>query len=596
MITLQTIFSWVKWKTYIRWKSTWGSFYFVSGKWGERLGLLILLIDSVKAILYTTVYYSVFTFIIFNENLDLIDNQNATIGYIINKIASIQNNSLIIWNIYFLILLMYCVFVGVKASNWSQFSEDIELLSNTKLSKKYTRALLLFESMIWNYRTFVLNIVTLGISLNLAAGANFINIVIFFIIANLLYLILSFSFALIHYLYIFYRSYWMKGSILILQIVLTRLILIYVGYNLASIFQNWIRKAPFYSTGFTNEDLELWTQQGYSIVTDNISFLFTSKWIPYNYISSLYYNDKFGLLFLILFALVLIIFFVLVIFKNIFTFEKYKSDYNYTLLPLLEKLHRNFIFKIPFMGKKSNYFKMFFRSPIAFRKMDHLVGGLFFWGLIGIYSGLLSGTDLSEKPSIFIIYLIVYFNTYFFCENFYNHFKGLIALDSEGEKALLYLNTSQNLWKLLKQKILIFSVYTILTTLISQTILTVVSGSNLNLMIWLLLSQTSSLIMFILFLLIPSVYNAHFNFFNIEQVGEFADQKTTSSIINLVITGALIPLLMIPCILYLFERIDLTKLIFVNCIIILGQFLVSIGLIVLFKKKVSNTKYFWGRY
>ncbi|MGV6981952.1 hypothetical protein [Bacillus pumilus] len=593
---MKTIFSWIKWKTYIRWKSTWGSFYFVRGKWGERLGLLILFIDSIKAILYTTVYYSIFTFIIFNRDFSKIDNQNSAIGFLISKVSSIQNNSLMIWNVYFLILFIYCVFVGIKSSIWSQFSEDKELLSNTKISKKYTRALLLFESIIWNYRNFVLNIVTLGISLNLAMGAGFINLAFFFIISNSLYIILSLYFALIHYFYIFYRSYWMKGSILVLQIVLSRLILIYVGYKIASIFQVWIRKAPFYSSEFTNADLELWTHEGYSIVTEKISFLFTSNWIPYNFISSLYLNDKIGVLFVVLFALISIIFFILLIFKKIFTFENYKSEYNYTILPYMEKLHRCTIFKIPILDKKRNFFNIFFRSPIVFRKLDHLVGGLFFWGVIGLFSGLLSGAELHEKYSLFVIYLIVYFNTYFFCEYFYNHFKGLLALDSEGEKALIYLNTSQNLWMLLKQKILIFSVYTILTTLISQIILAVVSGCNLNLMIWLLFSQTSSLIMFILFLLIPSVYNAHFNFFNIEQVGEFADQKTTSSIINLVITGVLIPILMIPCILYLFEKIDLTKLIFVNCIMILVQLLVSVLLIFLFKKKVSHTKYFWGRY
>lgn len=194
------------------------------------------------------------------------------------------------------------------------------------------------------------------------------------------------------------------------------------------------------------------------------------------------------------------------------------------------------------------------------------------------------------------MYLIIYFHTYFYCESFYNHFKGLIALDSEGEKALLYLNSSQNLWVLLKQKIIVFMTYALFTTLITQFVLYFLSGFNFYLLIWLLVGQTTSLLLFILFLVLPSVYNAHFNFFNIEQVGDFADQKTTSSIINLTITGGLIPLLMIPCIVYLFDSIDLIELAYINMSIIFIELIAVVFLIYMFKRKVSSNNYFWGRY
>ncbi len=58
------------------------------------------------------------------------------------------------------------MFVGFKSSRWSQFANDRELLQNV-ISNKFVELFLFVESIAWNFRSFFLRLVSLGIALNL---------------------------------------------------------------------------------------------------------------------------------------------------------------------------------------------------------------------------------------------------------------------------------------------------------------------------------------------------------------------------------------------------------------------------------------------
>lgn len=75
---------------------------------------------------------------------------------------------------------------------------------------------------------------------------------------------------------------------------------------------------------------------------------------------------------------------------------------------------------------------------------------------------------------------------------------------------------------------------------------------------------------------IPSVYNPHFTFFNIEQLEDFADKKITSSIVKLGTVGIIIPSLMIPCVLYLVDLINLLEVFIINISVLMVVLIVSI--------------------
>ncbi|ARK32388.1 hypothetical protein [Halalkalibacter krulwichiae] len=592
---MQGLYSWLKWKTYIRWHNTWGAFYFLKGKWGSRVGLFLFLIDFIKAISYTVIYYSIFRFIILNEKILSLEDHSVTSRFIIEQLANLQNNTYFLWNIYFLLVILFCGFVGAKSSLWSLFSEDKVLLQNYSWTPQYVQTFLLIESIIWNYRPFALGILSLGISLSLAMGKSIWFVLLFTLILTLMYLWISFLFAVISYLYVLYRSYRVNRYILLIQLITLKTIALVIGYRLSVLFVPWLQQIPFFSSDFTSEQLENWIYDGYQIFGESISFLFTKLWMPNNYFAYFIYNNELFSLFILIVIGILVSMFILFLLQRYIFIDEYKYSYHYSLLPVIESVHSKLLFKLKWMKQNSIFYKLFYRSPIVFRQIGQLGGDLGFWLITGVFLGLVIDAEWGNKLVIFLLYLFVYFHTYFYCERFYSTYKGYFSLDSEGENALLYLNNEENLWFLLKKKLVVFITYAAIPILVSQIVLFLFTF-NVQLLLWLVVSQGVSILVFTMILYIPTVYNAQFHYFNLEQVGEFADQKMTSSLSNLLTVGVFIPLLMLPCVLYLLDMIDLTKLVMINSSLLLVKGIAALTVINLFKRKVRKDYYFIGRY
>jgi hypothetical protein len=202
---------------------------------------------------------------------------------------------------------------------------------------------------------------------------------------------------------------------------------------------------------------------------------------------------------------------------------------------------------------------------------------------------------LREKGGVLFIFLLSYYHVFFYCESFFSSYKGLISLDGEGQNALLYSYTIDNLWILLKKKIFTANIYIGTTLLFSDIAIFLISSTDLIVMIWILINQFIVMAAFNILLFIPSVYNPHFNFFNIEQLDDYADRKFTSSTVTLTIVGILLPIMMIPCIFYMIGSFDLKALLLFNALSLLMIIAIMIPVLLMLKKRTIKKDLMFSR-
>lgn len=592
---MKKLIAWIKWKTYIRWKNMWASFFFLRGKWSSSFGLVALIYDTVQAIFYVLAYYSLFQFIILNESITNLQLDGLLINYIINILSEIQDSTLYLWNIYFLIVFIYCVFIGFKSSRWSQFSNDRELLKNI-IPNKFIELFLFVESIVWNFRIFFLRIILLGIVLIIVTKQPIVNVFLLLIILILLYIFLGLLFAMVHYLYIFYRSYLINKYLLVFQLILFKTLSFLLGYLFSHQLYWWIKQAPFLSADFTSEQLRSWMNKGTETFWLSLLFIIEDRRLPYNYFSYRIYNDDFfpllmGLMIGILFIVIALVYAQ----KFIYKFDGYNRNLNDNILPILESVHYKTLFLFHSLKKVGNYFKISYRSPIVLKRVNHIAGNSLYWFIVGVFSGLLLDSEVYSKVSILILYTLFYFHVYFFYENFYETFKGVLSLDSEGKNAFLYLYAENNLWHLLKMKMLVAFTYASFIILAGDFVIFVITGISFKILVWIILNHLAILLTVGILQFIPSVYNIRFNFFNIEQLEDFADKKIISSVINFSTVGVIIPVLMLPCVLYILDSINLSEAFILNVVFLIVIVVISLSILLLFKYRLKKRSFITGR-
>lgn len=591
---MRELITWVKWKTYIRWKNMWTSFYFLKGKWSSTFGVVAFIFDTVQAIFYTLAYYSLFQFIILNRSISNLQMDGVFTSYVVKILSEVQDSTFYLWNMYFLIVFIYCIYVGFKSSRWSQFSNDRELLQNF-IPNKFVELFLFIESIAWNFRLFLLRLVSLGVVLSIVTEQPILNTLLLLIVLVLLYIFLSLLFAIMHYFYILYRSYLTNKYILIFQQIIFKVLSIFLGFLFSNQLYWWIKQAPFLTTNFTSEQLRDWLDNGVEKVGSSLLFLIEDRRLLYNDLSYKIYNNEFisPIIGLVVGTLLIVLFLVLSR-KYFLNFDGYNRDVN-SVISVLEGVHSKILFRFKPLGRVSNYFKIFYRSPVVLKKINHIAGDSLYWFIIGIFSGLLIDSDISLKVNILIIYILFYFHVYFFYDNFYTTFKGILSLDSEGENAFLYLYAKNNLWHLLKMKMFVALTYATLIILAGDLVIFLLTDIPFKVIIWIVLNHLAILLLFGVIQFIPSVYNPHFTFFNIEQMEDFSDKKITSSVINLSAVGVVIPALMIPCVLYLVDSIDLSEVFILNMFFLIVILLVSLSILVLFKNKLKKRNFITRR-
>ncbi|MFU0790753.1 MAG: hypothetical protein ACFWT6_12445 [Virgibacillus proomii] len=592
---MRVLWNWIKWKTYIRWKDTWGTFFFTKGKVSSTIGLIAVLIDCVKALFFSVAYYSVFKLVLLNRSITQFESETPIIKFFLQELAIIQNNEIYFWNLYWLVLFIFCLFVGYKSSRWAQFSEDKFLLeSHLGLPDRQVNFFLFLESIAWNFRTFIMNLLSLNIALLLATNSSFFDIFIYICSSVLLYIFLSLLFTCLHYLYVVYRTHWINGRFLIFQLISTKLLAIYIGFLSASQLYNWVQQAPFFSNEFTSQELNDWYFMGIERVEELLFFPIRFVGLPHNFWSINLYHDNLLVLFICLCVIFIIIIFV---YKSIsmVKIDTYSTNTGYVILPILEKIHHWFLFNTGIVRKNANYLKTFYRSPLMLKKINGFGGDLLFWILTGVFAGLLGGVSFEGKGGVLFIFLLSYYHVFFYCESFFSSYKGLISLDGEGQNALLYSYTIDNLWILLKKKIFTANIYIGTTLLFSDIAIFLISSTDLIVMIWILINQFIVMAAFNILLFIPSVYNPHFNFFNIEQLDDYADRKFTSSTVTLTIVGILLPIMMIPCIFYMIGSFDLKALLLFNALSLLMIIAIMIPVLLMLKKRTIKKDLMFSR-
>ena len=249
----------------------WTSFYFLKGKWSSSFGVVAFIFDTVQAIFYVLTYYSLFQFIILNKSIFNLQLDGVFTSYVIKILSEVQDSTFYLLNIYFLIIFIYCLYVGFKSSRWSQFSSDRELLQNF-MPNKFVELFLFIESIAWNFRLFILRVVSLGVVLNVVTEQPILNTLLLLIVLVLLYIFLSFIFAIMHYFYILYRSYLVNKYILIFQQIIFKVLSIFLGFLFSNQLYWWIKQAPFLTSNFTSDQLRDWLDNGIEKVGSSLLF------------------------------------------------------------------------------------------------------------------------------------------------------------------------------------------------------------------------------------------------------------------------------------------------------------------------------------
>lgn len=127
-----------------------------------------------------------------NEFLHTATTGAPFLDFLLQKISQINNNVYILWQFYFVYVIVFSVIVGIKASKWNLSSMDMEwLLSHFKLSLSKANSMVIFETICWNIRSFIIHILTLLFSLSYAIGLNISMVIGLTLLSFSLYLFVS---------------------------------------------------------------------------------------------------------------------------------------------------------------------------------------------------------------------------------------------------------------------------------------------------------------------------------------------------------------------------------------------------------------------
>lgn len=511
--------------------------------------------------------------LILNNNFILTNNQY--LNELINFFAKNKINFLILFLFYILIFIYQNSIKSVNIGKNSMFKDW--MLANTTIKRSNLNLLMYLDFILYkslDIATFQIPIVIMTLWYLNYYVYNIIVISILYGISIVLLLTLG---SLIYSLNLSLRTDSNSVKKIIVLNIFKIIICIAMFNPIGRHLSTWVGDFPLTSKIVPLSDFHNW------INTFNVKYIESFLDIFYEFIERFNYLNQLNLI-IVLSTLILILSISIMLISKFTAISKFK-DY----CPI-EEINS----KTKKSGMIITQLKIFIRSKFILLKSNNLAGNIFYWCLVGLYSGLFRSIEFKSKMYYFLIVSYIFYSSYILIISTFENLSAKFCIDGEGKQIYWWVNS--NLFKLFKYKQVVFGLYITVIMGVTNFIIFGMVETNFIFLVVVFITQLIFSITLFNILSIPSIVFSHFDYVNIEEINDFADRKNLFDSINVVIVIVFIPMLVLPTASFMTDYITSIPIYIAMqfaflCVVLI---LLNLGIEKLIKNKLNSKSYIYS--
>lgn len=554
------VIKWIIWRNYIRWKDRWKNLKIFNNYYkGGNYWKLYTLYELIYSFFIFFGSFTIFSWLIKGDSFKL-QLDNAILQFLLENVEILRSDPNIIWILVSFAFFLFSISSGLKAANWAEESKGDWLFQNVIKLTVIKRFALVAESLVWSSRELLFKIFPVIMALSLLTrDALQIPLVLIYLIV--IFATFSFMIAYLYILIMQLRIYASQQSLYsLITPIFIRLIAVVSGYYLFNYFKAWIVDLPFLRNNLEEikgEDFNKWLLEGMEVGLNLISPLWelvVNKYSPFLYLVN-FSGPSYISFFVVLLSYSLILCFV-IFFLNLL-------DKNFHSIPSNNKNSYKKFSIINFIPKKFKlYYKISVKTDYSIKRYPNYMGSLLFWFLVSGFSTVTNGLETDSKLYIMCISFLIFYPIYFWIVNSASNLCGILALESDGRHALIYFSAGKSLWDIFVRKFTLFTFIVIPVLLIEIVVVGIIGNINSQTILLILFSKIVFILFSIYITFIASIYSPHFEFNNPDQILDYPDRKIVDQLVNYLVIAMIIPLFMLPTVLYLADSLSYANFVF----------------------------------
>ncbi|WP_339158041.1 hypothetical protein MKX50_24715 [Paenibacillus sp. FSL W8-0186] len=474
----------------------------------------------------------------------------------------------LIWAIVSFLMIAVSTLSGIKSAKWELNTQDDFLLQNVWFSEQIKHLLLRLEHILWDAKQWISFLLPVLAAIVWTTRIPPLHAIWILALSFLVFTILTQGIAALYSGILKTRDRSRAALVgTMAGAIIARTVIVALCTIAGRIAAPWVNTFPLIQRELDVQALETWQREGSKLFMEEVQhvlrFLLESWW-PHVALADLFMLQASG--WLILWAIV----FGGAITGtrlNAFSRRNRQIAFNKILETLYGKLHS--IVPAKDAGLLSARIKVLCRSSYTLRNLQALFGGIGFWILIGIFSGMLSRVNV-DKIEYAVLSFMSFMIMYFLSFELYSSLSGKISLEASGERIILDLMAERTLWNELQQQ---WSIHKLLAWPIfafGQLVVILLSGKFSILLLLLLPVQAIYVWCFTLICHIPSVIHPRFDYLNPEQIQDYPEKEVIRGITHYIVLGVILPVALLPLILYMADYIEFSWFISLQYIVIPG--------------------------
>lgn len=559
----------LKWSLYARIKRC-----FLNLKLFQKINKRILLyLFAISQFIKMITVFSIANLII-NGGYILVNNV-----FIDSILRSMQNSKI-------LILVIFCYYIVLSIYQNSikavKLMEDSKMktwvLANTTAKNHKLIIIFLLENIIFSsFEILTLQVPVLSL---LLLKFNY-NIYVTFIIVSL-YVIIIFLIILLNSLIYYRYLFWIKSlritKFIIFINILKRMFIITISFFLGESISKWINEFPLIHRKVEVEQFENWI--------NNFKIIYFNEFIKLNLINklSLINSNKFRTILIMLLIIITLCVCILIINnsnKRIVEIDHIEIILNAVKCREIKK-KRSIIWYIIKTTKNSKYY---------IRNINTLCGNIYYWSMIGFYTGALKYITLNSKVYCFLIVSYIFYPTYFLVNCIFENLSGKCCIDGEGKNIYFWIN--KNIFKLFKYKRMLFLINLILIVFATNFLIFILNNISIKISLFAFMTQIIFVVTLYNLFSLSSIIFPHFEHSSIEELNVYMDRKQLHDTLSFIIIFIGVPILVLPTVFYLTDYIINFTIYTTIQFIIIGILLILVNIVldVFIKMKINSEKF-----
>lgn len=515
-----------------------------------------------------------FTNLILNESSISVSNQ-----YLNTILKSFIDNKLTFFILFFIYIILFLYQNSIKSVNLNKdFKFKQWLLVNTSAKENILDLFLYLDYIIFkSIEVLTLQVPVITVIL-IRNDFKLYIIILFSILYTISIILLSILGSLIYNLYlsliIQLNSITKAIFVNLIKIIPIIILLNFIGRSLS----DWISKFPLVKKVVLLSDFQDWLHKFKIDFIDDFFRNFNNFNMKLAYIDQIY-------LVKVMIMLSIILYMLIIIFNKINRVVTASTETKSITFNNSHYVKR---------GLLATKLKIYVRSKYLIRKSNILCGSIFYWGSIGLYTGLLKTITPNSKMYYFLIISYIFYSSYALINSIFENLSAKVCIDGEGKNIYWWIHIK--LSRLFKYKRYIFLFYIFIIINCSNFIIFTINNIKISdLLLIFLLQIIFSFTLYNIFS-IPSILFSHFNYSNIEELNDYADRKKLYETITYVIPVICIPILVLPTALFMTDYIVSLKIyILIQFILVsLMLILINITLEKLIIKRIDNKEYIYS--